>query len=126
MALTVTHKFVSAIPDDPVAALAGEVVPSNWNDTHTITGTQPLAYGTFSATGSTTGLEELVEITSGTFTLTLTSPTVAAAQAWKTMFKNSGAGSVTLSGTIDGISSFVLAAGSSVTLLFNGTGWLIF
>ena len=38
MALAVTHTFVSAIADDPVAAAAGQVVPSNWNAAHTLTG----------------------------------------------------------------------------------------
>ena len=32
----VTHPFVSAISDDPAAAAAGEVVPSNWNANHTL------------------------------------------------------------------------------------------
>jgi hypothetical protein len=39
MTQTVTHTFVSGIADDPVAAAAGEVVPSNWNANHTVTGT---------------------------------------------------------------------------------------
>lgn len=43
MVVSVTHKFTSAIPDDPAAVTAGEVVPSNWNDTHTITGLGALA-----------------------------------------------------------------------------------
>lgn len=38
MSITITHPFVSAIADDPVAAAAGEVVPSNWNAAHTIIG----------------------------------------------------------------------------------------
>lgn len=38
MALTVTHAFVSAIADDAAAVAAGEVVPSNWNASHIITG----------------------------------------------------------------------------------------
>lgn len=33
--MTIAHKFVSAIADDPAAVAAGEVVPSNWNDAHT-------------------------------------------------------------------------------------------
>ena len=42
MAITVKHKFVSAIPDagDPTI-----VQPSNWNDDHTLTGTVPVANG---------------------------------------------------------------------------------
>ena len=42
MAITVKHKFVSAIPDagDPTI-----VQPSNWNDNHQLTGTVPVANG---------------------------------------------------------------------------------
>ena len=42
MAITVKHKFVSAIPDagDPTI-----VQPSNWNDDHQLTGTVPVANG---------------------------------------------------------------------------------
>jgi hypothetical protein len=39
MAISVTHAKVSAIADDPTAEAAGEVVPSDWNDGHVITGT---------------------------------------------------------------------------------------
>jgi hypothetical protein len=48
MAITVKHKFVSAIPDagDPTI-----VQPSNWNDDHQLTGTVPVANG---GTGATT------------------------------------------------------------------------
>lgn len=38
MPLTVKHNKVSAIPDDPAAVAAGEVVPSDWNADHAITG----------------------------------------------------------------------------------------
>ena len=48
MAITVKHKFVSAIPDagDPTI-----VQPSNWNDDHELTGTIPVANG---GTGAST------------------------------------------------------------------------
>ena len=39
MALTVTHTFTSLIADDPVAAAAGEILPSHWNAPLTVTGT---------------------------------------------------------------------------------------
>ena len=39
MALAVTHAFSSAVSDDPAAAAAGEVLPSHWNEAHTLTGT---------------------------------------------------------------------------------------
>lgn len=118
MSPTVTHPFVSIIADDPASVAAGKVVPSNWNAGHAIAFT----YAAFTGTSSTVGNEDIVECTSGTFTLTLTNPS----GPWQTKFKNSGAGVVTLSGTIDGAGSFVLGASSSVTLAFNGTGWLVF
>jgi hypothetical protein len=37
MPISVTHQKVSAITDDPVTAAAGGVLPSDWNNTHTIT-----------------------------------------------------------------------------------------
>ena len=42
MAITVKHKFVSAIPD---AGDPNIVQPSNWNDTHDLVGTVPVANG---------------------------------------------------------------------------------
>jgi hypothetical protein len=40
--ITLTHKFVSAIPDGADATV---VRPSNWNDTHDVSGTLPIANG---------------------------------------------------------------------------------
>lgn len=53
MAITVTHPFVSAISDDPAAVAAGQVVPSNWNATHSISGTLDVANGGTGVTTST-------------------------------------------------------------------------
>lgn len=39
MTLTVTHAKNVAIADDPKAAAAGEVLPSDWNANHTVSGT---------------------------------------------------------------------------------------
>jgi hypothetical protein len=50
MAISVTHTFVSPVADD---ANPNEVGPDEWNDTHTISGTLPVANGgTASATAS--------------------------------------------------------------------------
>ena len=48
MAITVKHKFVSAIPDSDDTSV---VRPSNWNDDHDLTGTIPVANG---GTGAST------------------------------------------------------------------------
>jgi len=55
VALTITHPFVSAIADDPAAAAAGQVVPSNWNASHSISGTLPAA--NIAPAGSTTQVQ---------------------------------------------------------------------
>lgn len=34
--VAITHHFVSAVADDPAAVLAGQVVPSKWNESHDI------------------------------------------------------------------------------------------
>lgn len=34
----ITHTFVSTVADDPQSVAAGEVVPSNWNDAHIVSG----------------------------------------------------------------------------------------
>jgi hypothetical protein len=49
MAITVKHKFVSAIPDGTDATI---VRPSNWNDDHDFTGTLPVANGGTGVTSS--------------------------------------------------------------------------
>ena len=56
MAITVKHKFVSAIPDagDPTI-----VQPSNWNDTHDLVGTVPIANGGTNATTAADALTNL-------------------------------------------------------------------
>lgn len=61
--MPVSHTFVSAIADDPAASAAGEVLPSHWNASHTmsviltseVTGILPVANGgTGNATGAAT------------------------------------------------------------------------
>lgn len=39
LAISVTHAFVSVVPDDPASASAGEVLPSHWNAGHSLSGT---------------------------------------------------------------------------------------
>jgi hypothetical protein len=56
MAITVKHKFVSAIPD---AGDATVVQPSNWNDNHDLVGTIPVANGGTNATTAADALTNL-------------------------------------------------------------------
>lgn len=53
--ITVKHTKVSGIADDPAAVAAGEVVPSDWNADHTITGTIAAADVTGLAAVATSG-----------------------------------------------------------------------
>ena len=59
MALTVKHAKTSAIADDPTASANGEVLPSDWNADHTITGTVPVANGGTNATDAATARTNL-------------------------------------------------------------------
>jgi len=62
MAITVKHKFVSAIPDagDPTI-----VQPSNWNDDHDLVGTIPVANGGTGASTATAGFNALAPSQTG-------------------------------------------------------------
>ena len=56
MAITVKHKFVSAIPDAGDTTI---VQPSNWNDDHQLTGTVPIENGGTNATTASQALTNL-------------------------------------------------------------------
>ena len=62
MAITVKHKFVSAIPDGTDATI---VRPSNWNDDHDLTGTIPVANGGTGASTASDGLNNLLPSQTG-------------------------------------------------------------
>lgn len=59
MAITVTHTKVSAIADDPASVAAGEVVPSDWNANHTLSGTVDVNQG---GTGASTAANARVNL----------------------------------------------------------------
>jgi hypothetical protein len=62
MAITVKHKFVSAIPDGTDATI---VRPSNWNDDHDLTGTISVANGGTGASTAADGLNNLLPSQTG-------------------------------------------------------------
>ena len=70
MPVVVTHTKVSAIADDPVASAAGQVLPSDWNANHTLTGLGTMAEqaaNNVSITGgSITGITDLAVADGGT------------------------------------------------------------
>jgi hypothetical protein len=57
MTIIVTHAKVSSIPDDPVAVAAGEVVPTDWNAQHSLTGVGTMAEQNANAVAITGGTE---------------------------------------------------------------------
>ena len=63
MTIAVTHTKVSAISDDAASAAAGEVVPSDWNAAHTLTGTVGIAQGGTGAVTAATGFDALAPTT---------------------------------------------------------------
>ena len=66
MPASVLHQKVSAIADDPASVAAGEVVPSDWNAEHTISGVLDVANGGTGVTTST-GTGSVVRATGPTF-----------------------------------------------------------
>ena len=66
MTVSVLHQKVSAIADDPASVAAGEVVPSDWNAEHTISGVLDVANGGTGVTTST-GTGSVVLSTGPTF-----------------------------------------------------------
>lgn len=69
--VSVTHTFVSGIADDPKAAAAGEVLPSHWNATHTVTGARTMLSGDTNFYVASTGSDSNDGLTSGTAQATL-------------------------------------------------------
>ena len=70
MPVVVTHTKVSAIADDPVASAAGQVLPSDWNANHTLSGVGTMAEQDASNVtitgGSISGITDLAVADGGT------------------------------------------------------------
>ena len=70
MPVVVTHTKVSAIADDPASVAAGEIVPSDWNANHTLTGLGTMAEQASNNVnitgGSITGITDLAVADGGT------------------------------------------------------------
>ena len=70
MPVVVTHTKVSAIADDPVASAAGQVLPSDWNANHTLTGVGTMAEQNANSVtitgGSISGITDLAIADGGT------------------------------------------------------------
>lgn len=124
MALTVTHAFVSGVADDPKAAAAGEVLPSHWNATHTVSGTRDILTANRSYFVSATGSDSNDGLTSGTAWATLTHAATFIGLnidlAGLTITVNIGAGSFTGFGFTSyvggGVLQFIGAGPASTTI----------
>ena len=95
MAITVKHKFVSAIPDGTDATV---VRPSNWNDDHDLTGAIPVANG---GTGATTLTGYVYGNGTATMTASTTVPSTAITGLGTMSTQNANAVAVT-GGSVDG------------------------
>jgi hypothetical protein len=94
MALSITHSYVSAVPDAGDASL---VQPSDWNDTHDISG---LGTGVEAALAVNIGSAGAVLISTSTIPLTIGSSTIASGTDTRILYNNAGTlGEYTLTGT---------------------------
>ena len=107
MTVSITHNKVSTIPDDPTSAAAGEVVPSDWNANHVITGLATVA--STGAYADLTGTPANAD-TATTGLLTATD--------WNT-FNGKGSGSVT--GIVAGPGLSIIGGVSGGTISTFGT-----
>jgi hypothetical protein len=98
MAITVKHKFVSAIPDGDDASV---VRPSNWNDTHELTGLGTMAEQNANSVAITGGTISGVTIPASNLTGTVTVP-------------QGGTGATTLTGYVKGAGTTALTASSTI------------
>ena len=77
--------------------------------------------------GNVANCHSLVECTTGSFTVTL--PTAVGCVGYQFVIKNTGSGTITLattsSQTIDGASTQSLAQYQSLTVVSNGTNWIL-
>ena len=98
MAVIVTHTKVSTIPDDADTSL---IRPSDWNDTHTLTGVGTMATQDANAVAITGGTISGVTIPASNITGTLTVP-------------YGGTGATTLTGYVKGAGTSALSASATI------------
>ena len=98
MAITVKHKFVSAIPDGDDSSL---VKPSNWNDTHELTGLGTMAEQNANAVAITGGTISGVTIPASNLTGTVDVP-------------HGGTGATTLTGYVKGTGTTAMTASGTI------------
>lgn len=127
MAITVKHKFVSAIPDGADATI---VRPSNWNDDHDLVGTIPVANGGTGAATADGAVTNLLPSQTGNTGKVLstngTNTTWIAAGGTGTVTSVSGTAPVSVAtGTTTPVISMA-AATTSVNGYLTSTDWTTF
>ncbi len=106
------------------------IATSTPNSTFSANGSFSTRYRATSTVGTLLATDQVVEITTGTFAVTL--PTAVGIAGRRYDIKNSGTGVTTLnttsSQTIDGNASGVLTLNQydSLTIISNGANWLLF
>jgi collagen type VII alpha len=101
----------------------GTVTPnSRWH----VNGSFATAYRAISAARTLDDTDHVIECTANTFTVTL--PAASGITGRQYIFKNTGAGTITVDGnaseTIDGSTTATVAAGDKLTIVSNGTNWI--
>lgn len=93
----------------------------------TLGGAIRTTYSGYVAAHTITAADNIVDCTSGTFTVTL--PTAVSIAGRQYIIKNSGAGTITLEGdgteTIDGALNVTLATKKCYTVVSDGSNWII-
>ncbi len=112
------HVFTSTVGDEANPTL---VRPSNWNDTHV------MAVVSTSVDLTLSPANDFVKSTGGTLGISITLPgSPRTGQQYTIKKVDSGAGEVTVVGTIDGVGNYSLVAeGQYVVVVWDGTGWNI-
>ena len=120
MAVTVTHPFVSAIADGADATV---VRPSNWNATHTLTGTLDVANGGTGVTTST-GTGSTVLSASPTFTGTLGAAAITASTTLGVTGVSTLTGGAVIQGLTVGLGANAVASNTAVGVSALSSGSL--
>jgi len=129
---TVKARFEAIEANDWVTSariLDGTIVNADINSAAAIARTklaQP-AYAAKTSTYTATTADDVLNVTSGTFTIDLPAANTCAGKTFKV--KNSGTGVVTLDGnsseTVEGVATFPLGPGAYVEITSTGAAWII-
>lgn len=92
-------------------------------DTLVVDGTEITSYVAKTSTYSVSATDHIIHCTSGTFTVTLPSATGNQGQTF--LIKNTGAGTITVAGTIDGATNYTLTQNKYLRATSTGVSYII-